>query len=144
MIVYAIKGKYSREYDDFISDCLNHLLPRAPKHDVNIHVRFKKLLKNRANSGECVGDVGEVTIDLARFRECDDGTMWEFTKTELAANLAHELVHAKQYILDEINAVDYTWKSNDFSDCGYYDQPWEIEAYHREVILVKRYWKGDK
>ena len=137
MIVYSVQGKYPNCYNKFIEACLNHLIPTAPEHDVNVLINIKKRLKS-GNVGQCIGDCSEITIELARFYE--DGIA--LTKDELAANLAHELVHAKQYIFDEINAVDYTWKSNDYSECDYWDQPWEVEAYHREKVLTKKYWSN--
>ena len=64
----------------------------------------------------------------------------------LLLNLGHELVHVKQYLLNEM--FDYT--NGDVRHKGivfsseyqeneelYYDSPWEIEAYGRELGLYK-------
>jgi hypothetical protein len=63
-------------------------------------------------------------------------------------NLAHELVHVKQFITGELGG---TWKEYDkeFTDWNqkpvcesiidYYDRPWEIEANGREYGLWRRY-----
>lgn len=64
----------------------------------------------------------------------------------LLIDLGHELVHVKQYLLNEV--FDYTngdvrHKGIVFSSSYqedeelYYDSPWEIEAYGRELGLYK-------
>lgn len=59
--------------------------------------------------------------------------------------LAHELVHVKQYARNELGIVTIGgktrwqgYKINDV-DVHYFDQPWEIEAYGREIGLFHRY-----
>ena len=49
----------------------------------------------------------------------------------MALTLAHELVHAKQYLFNEIDI-----------DCSanYHENPWEIEAYELESELVEKHW----
>lgn len=65
-------------------------------------------------------------------------------KTLLA--LGHELVHVKQYALNEMRDVfrgptNVKWKREfvDEEKVNYFDLPWEIEAYGREVGLYCRY-----
>tara|TARA_R110000868_G_C10553774_1_gene736159 strand:+ start:60 stop:488 length:429 start_codon:yes stop_codon:yes gene_type:complete len=139
MIIYSVKGKSSKKFDRYIQNCLNHLIPYPIEKDVDLLIRFKKHLKNE-NTGQAIGDTNEVTVDIARFQELDDGTMKRLTLNEMAQNLAHELVHAKQFILGEINSTDYIWKKIDYSECNYWEQPWEVEAYHREDYLYKTFW----
>ena len=60
--------------------------------------------------------------------------------------LAHELVHAKQYVLKELSyrEVGMVWKGiptgyiigKDMDWMEYYDLEWEIEAYGREEGLM--------
>lgn len=55
--------------------------------------------------------------------------------------LAHECVHVKQYIMNEMSlyADDLSWLGHPVHpDTDYYDYPWEIEAYGRSVGL---YWR---
>lgn len=64
--------------------------------------------------------------------------------------LAHEIVHLKQYVTRELtmnNNDQYVWKGKRWkepldSDDAYYDSPWEIDAYGREVGLFFRYLKS--
>lgn len=58
--------------------------------------------------------------------------------------LAHEMVHAKQWAKGQIKQykqkngkLKLTWLNRQYS-CSYYDQPWEIEAYSRESILLNK------
>ena len=61
---------------------------------------------------------------------------------ELAQTLAHELVHAKQFIRGEINDVNYMYGKKDYSSASYRQQPWEHEAYMMEDFLYKLYWEN--
>ncbi len=44
--------------------------------------------------------------------------------------LAHELVHVRQYVRNELNDEMNTWKGRkvDSDAIDYDDQPWEVEA----------------
>lgn len=56
--------------------------------------------------------------------------------------LAHELVHVKQYLRKEIEDGRYMcvlWKGKRYvrTSSNYWDYPWEIEAYGREIALLE-------
>jgi hypothetical protein len=59
--------------------------------------------------------------------------------------LAHEMVHVKQYARGELktlfNHKENRWKGRYITDeqFHYYDQPWEIEAFGRELGLYNRF-----
>jgi hypothetical protein len=75
----------------------------------------------------------------------------------LYATLAHEMVHVKQYAYGELYNILYlttdelaitfkhVWKGEPWvaepKQDEYYDSPWEIEAYGRQVGLYQR-WKN--
>lgn len=65
--------------------------------------------------------------------------------TVTVSKLAHELVHVKQYITGELkhgkNNITL-WKGEKYDEkiTDYWDLPWEIEAYGREVGLYTRYY----
>lgn len=60
--------------------------------------------------------------------------------------LAHELVHAKQYLSGRLKSVPNTedgkwvWKGKKYNDCDYENDPWEREAKSREHILAKQFF----
>ncbi len=59
-------------------------------------------------------------------------------------NLAHELVHVKQWVKGEMyeyaspNMVRFMKKKYDMNDLDYFDYPWEIEAFGRQLGLFVR------
>lgn len=61
--------------------------------------------------------------------------------------LAHELVHVKQYLNKELLELPYgaMWhgKVYPLDDIDYLDEPWEVEAFGREVLLMER-WKNTR
>lgn len=75
------------------------------------------------------------------------------SKDELIQTLAHEMVHVKQHAKNEL-VKDYAtarggyhlesvwmgkvWRPKAGEDC-YFDAPWEVEAYGREVGLMHQY-----
>lgn len=72
------------------------------------------------------------------------GATVDMPKREFILAIAHEMVHLKQYALNEMRDYDekritvfkrmpYHW------DAEYWDQPWEIEAYGMERGLLHRY-----
>jgi len=77
----------------------------------------------------------EITIELNKNQ----------SHNELLLALAHEMVHAKQYVKKElrtINGLNY-WKGATFSQTKFVDNmvPWEQEAYCRERELFNSYAK---
>ena len=69
-------------------------------------------------------------------------------KRPLFATLAHEIVHVKQFVLGELRSVQkaFIWDGKRFpvgkdDDYIYFDSPWEIEAYGREVGLTHKYYR---
>ena len=65
----------------------------------------------------------------------------------MVSKLAHEMVHVKQYITGELKHKGSSisvWKGEVFDEkiTDYWDLPWEIEAYGREVGLYTRYFNN--
>jgi hypothetical protein len=64
-------------------------------------------------------------------------------------NLAHEMVHVKQWVCGEMyeytdpNVVRFLKKKVDISNLNYYDYPWEIEAFGRQLGLFVRMCEED-
>lgn len=63
---------------------------------------------------------------------------------EILINLAHEMVHVKQWVKGEMyeyanpNEVRWMKTKYDMSDMDYYDYPWEIDAFGRQLGLFVR------
>ena len=58
---------------------------------------------------------------------------------EQILTLAHELVHCKQFFYKELYEKDSIiyWKKKPYYNDVYEEQPWEIEAFTKEQILVE-------
>ena len=54
--------------------------------------------------------------------------------------LAHEVVHAKQFAMDELDENLTVWKGKKVpAGVDYWDTPWEIEAHGREAGMYTRF-----
>jgi hypothetical protein len=123
--------------EEFIHDCFNHYFDGRLKRDIEVEVQFKTQIDKGKIAGYCSGDRNEVLIEIAKDYK---NTKW------LCRNLAHEIIHAKQFIRGEINSHDFKWRKNGtITDCEkltYGKFPWEIEAKIQERELVKLYYGG--
>ena len=63
---------------------------------------------------------------------------------DILINLAHEMVHVKQWVKGEMyeyanpNEVRWMKTKYDMNDMDYYDYPWEIDAFGRQLGLFVR------
>lgn len=108
---------------------------------VNIKVPRKKGYIDGAVGGYCSAD---------RFEHQDGNKYWQVdidlanvTKVEMIKNLAHEMIHAKQFLKKELSTHMDTWKGIKFETedgTGFnLDSPWEVEAYSSENELYENY-----
>ena len=71
-------------------------------------------------------DYDDIIIEIAKE---------DFSEEELKLHLAHELVHAKQYIKQELSEDGRLWYGKEY-DLPYSELPWEKEAYAKEKELA--------
>jgi hypothetical protein len=57
--------------------------------------------------------------------------------------LAHEMVHAKQYLRGELCGYSMSWKGKKPRNYKYENAPWEREAYKLEAELYSKCWPID-
>lgn len=70
----------------------------------------------------------------------------------IISTLAHEMVHVKQFVKNELidlpstnyNVSVFKNKKYNLNRVAYYDQPWEIEAFGRERGLTREYFEKVK
>jgi len=131
LIDIIIKGTIAKRIDilSYAFDIMLHYLPHNKQCTIDIH------FSNKIDGyyGVCMGDENDVEIEIAKINPV---TGDKFTLNEMMLNLAHELVHAKQYLLGEL-PPDHGPKPIP----PYRHQPWEREAYKSEEFLYNRYWK---
>ena len=98
-------------------------------------VKFSTRLDNDAQ-GLCWGDhKSHAEISVARTSCGEPMTMESMMQT-----LAHELVHAKQYLRRELCGYTHAWKGRKPRNYKYENAPWEKEAYRLEEELFNKYW----
>jgi hypothetical protein len=123
----------------------NKLFTETELKDLTIYVNFDKSLSKEKTDGycECI-EAGE----NPRIFSIGLGTSRQVCIEKV---LAHELVHIKQYARNELKELpeedsSVLWRNekhiaNNEDEDVYFDSPWEIEAYGREVGLYSRYVK---
>lgn len=102
----------------------------------------RNLLKNDGMEGSCIWDEWEDLRKTPRDFHIElDSTI---NLREILINLAHEMVHVKQWVKGEMyeyanpNEVRWMKKKYDMNDMDYYDFPWEIDAFGRQLGLFVR------
>lgn len=94
------------------------------------------------------GSAGPID-DIRRPREFEIYVNPLMGKRRQLITLAHEMVHVKQFANDElkynVRRKADKWQGNYISrEVDYFDKPWEIEAFGRELGLYIRYMNQRK
>ncbi len=104
--------------------------------NIELTVRFVEDCKTE------IGNTIYLDEDSSRPREFEIHINPHFKKNEQLSALAHEMVHLKQFARRELVHSRYgelKWPACKRQPKEYYEQPWEIEAYGREIGLFRRY-----
>ena len=135
MIILNIEGrvKEKKRLTQFADDVIRHLMPRI-RRDVNVDIAIVTHCDG-GNLGLCWGDKKTAEIEI-----CRKHGKHHLSADEIALNLAHELVHAKQFIKGELHPSTETWCRQDHTQTPYRKKPWEVEAYRLEEKLVEMFW----
>lgn len=115
---------------------LSLIMPKNITKHCHIDIEFCKKLDKGAD-GYCEvsgwnarGKPREFTIQIQKNK----------SKRYMMMTLAHEIVHAKQYAMGELDENMSVWKGKRIpSNMDYWDTPWEIEAHGREYGLWSRF-----
>jgi len=145
MIIVHTEGKDISNYSKFIDECIVSLFPKDVDYDIYFEVK-KFIEEDGSYAGLCVGDSRASVISIATHWIYEDGEEIPYEAHELASNIAHELVHAKQFCKGQINMIDNVWKHNNvIINCDsieYLELPWEVEAYAYETVLTDILWEN--
>lgn len=136
MIHFKIQGRIKNKIlvEQYIASILRELNIHRLRRPC-IVIEFTSTLANH-NLGSCVGDSDFAFVSVARFSENNP-----IAFSEQLQALAHELVHAKQYIRGELSyntEGDWRWKNRNAGGYRYHNQPWEREANRLEKILFSK------
>lgn len=148
MLIYSATGMkggdLGRHKEDLLIDAASYFgdLLKLNRFRGIIEIRVPR---KRGYIDECVG--GYCSADQHKV----EGKNWWFVSIELAniakkdmlRNLAHEMVHAKQFLRKELDTSLDKWKGVKFTattgDDFMLDSPWEQEAYGLEMKLYNQY-----
>ncbi len=102
------------------------------------------LYKKHGAKGDCIWD-----DDERPYRDFEIRIDSMMNTQAMLRALAHEMVHVKQYAFDELvdKSITYVFwqgKKHLFTEKNYWDQPWEIEAYGKELGLYEHFIKTRK
>jgi len=122
-----------RRINTYVRSILTYLMPRL-RRDIDIYINVTKECDDGAY-GLCWGDRNEVEIHLSRETQGVKIPLEEMMQT-----LAHELVHAKQFIKGDLSPMMRNSKTVYHAKTPYSRQPWELEAYRKEERLLQTFW----
>lgn len=122
------------------------LIPKQKLKDLVVNIQvFKKIPKE---DKEVIINEEKSKDVCAYLTEVNDNTFTihlnkKLKRSDIISTIAHEMVHIKQFYLKEfiMGEGTFIWKKKKFNikDFHYYDLPFEIEAYGREIGLFERY-----
>jgi hypothetical protein len=126
------------------------LLGKRLSKNIKLNVTFvPNLMKRRQTEADCNFEDEDAKVHREFTINIDSG----FSRPKTLQCLAHEMVHVKQMAKGELT-IAYVkgrghlnrWKNTwvDENKIGYWDVPWEIEAYGRELGLYVRYDQDKK
>ena len=121
-----------------VHQMIAELLPRF--RTLDIEVVFRTFKKDEGAVGFCGMTDNNRTFEI----EIDK----KMGINELVTTICHEMVHVKQYARNEmtdelIESGHAVWKGRKIHPkTGYYDLPWEKEAYKLQDGLALKVWKS--
>ena len=133
MIDINVIGGKQKERDliySLANFCVKKLMPR--KKNLEIDIAIKRNLEEKDGLSAGVID----TDDTNTFEMDIESSM---TIRKKLLSVAHEMVHVKQFTRGELKHADTLtakrWLGKTYNESNYWDCPWEIEAYGRELGL---------
>ena len=136
MIAFKIQGriKFKALVEQYVASILRELQIHRLKRPCII-INFRTTLSDD-RLGLCVGDEDFALIEIARVSGNE-----RIPYLDMMQNLAHELVHAKQFIKGELgynSFGDWRWKNRNAGGYRYKNQPWEKQANKLESLLFQK------
>lgn len=144
----TLHQKHCRQFARLFS---NKFFSKELSKQITIKLKFKKRKKIKYND-QCA----EVEwMDNPRQPRMFNVTIFTESRPTLLyiiTSLAHEMVHIKQYVKNELidlastdyNVTVFKNKKYNLNKTPYFDQPWEIEAYGRTPGLTREYFEKIK
>lgn len=136
-ILVEFNGRIAQKkrIEKYVKQVIRHFCPRM-RRIVTINISVSTRLDGDVY-GYCYGGKKDIDIELARGSGDE-----EFTLDYMMLNLAHELIHAKQFLTGQLTPYYFRWKNKDYSFTPYSKVPWEREAYKKEDYIYEHFWKN--
>lgn len=131
----VIVGKLSNKQSAAINYFADYLISRQMQRFITLHFVFRYNL-------DCLGIT---SINDYNDRNQPRDFVIEINRNqseiELLKTLAHELVHVKQYIYNELNDDQSLWLGKRYNPdkIPYDQQPWEVEAESLAFVLFEEF-----
>lgn len=144
IMILTCKGGTKRQrkvIEEAVVFFIENLLPQArSKKGLELVITVKlveKLFQKYSTKALCILE----DDDPWEFELKVDSTMKLYP---ILVSLAHECVHLAQYYSGdmeerEANSTRWRGKEYDLKKTNYWDRPWEIEAYGKEIGLVEKF-----
>ena len=118
--------------------CVEKLLPRKKNLEVDIK-QVRDLETKEGDTASCIDTDNLNTFDIKLEKN--------MSLRKKLLSVAHEMVHVKQFTRKELEHTEWTgiqtWLGKRYNtNKTYWELPWEIEAYGRELGLFNR-WVHD-
>jgi len=138
----TIKNKH--QVTQYTHDVLSSFFTKRFRRSVEVWVHFRRQL-DFGHYGFCHGDKNEAWIDIAKgYIDPISKTYIAYDYSTVLITLAHELVHAKQFIKGELSSDGRCWHQRgevvDFTTKVHKQLPWETEADLLETRLYVKHW----
>lgn len=130
---FAVTGqiKNKRLVEFYVKQMIKELGMNRLRKPV-IHIKF--VTHADGADGLCDGEKNKYA-EILIARKCPH-TGRKFGFVEMMQTLAHEMVHARQFIRGQLfNQGGWAWKGRNADGYEYQNQPWEKEAYRLEKEL---------
>jgi hypothetical protein len=124
---------YVKDATNFYAECL--FPNKKLRNNINIRVKFIKKI-------DCLGYASILDLNASKKPRSFLIEVCPFTGAGMIlSTLAHEMVHVKQYVNEDINDSLSVWKGTKVNsdDIDYWEQPWEVEAHGLEKGLFFKY-----
>lgn len=126
---------------------INHYFDRRLKRNIFIDV---VCWYNQLKTDYVYGEMHELCDDhflIELSRRDEDNSLLKID--DIASTLCHELVHVKQIVKKQYDGENryrispkHGWKNYKYRK--YKKQPWEVEAFEQEKILMKKFWYNNE
>lgn len=132
MVEFHGRIRNKKQIEQYVKNIIRYFIPRL-RRVVYININIHNKLEDHC-LGYCVGDRNTIEIDIARHSYGKNQTF-----RQLMVTLAHELVHAKQFLTGQLSPSLRNWKGEP-NKLAYSRSPYEREAYRKEYWLYENFW----